>query len=192
MIRSFTSQRLERNDLDHVLDLARRAPAAGNTAAIDFLVLDTPATVDQYWKTTLTEDKRSTFRWQSLLTAPALVVIITRPDAYVDRYAEPDKARAGLGSSTDRWAQPFWWIDAGMVAQNLLLLATSRGWAASLFGTFDHENGIRATFAIPDDRRLVCTIALGWPSGEDEPGRSAGRPRPPIEDIIHRGGWAPE
>lgn len=189
MVRTFTDQAIDHSDLDDALDLARRAPAAGNTSAVDFLVLDTPEAVDRYWRTTLTAEKRLTFRWQGLLRAPVLVVIATRPDAYVQRYAEPDKARAKLGAATEHWAQPFWWIDAGMVVENLLLLATDRGWGASLFGIFDHEEALKGTFAIPDDRRLVCTIALGWPAAEDEPGRSARRKRTPLEHIVHRGRW---
>lgn len=188
MIRAFGDVALDSRQLDDLLDLARRAPAAGNTAAIDFIVLDTPDAVDRYWATTLTAEKRTNFRWQGLLHAPALVVVTTRPSAYVERYAEPDKARAKLGADPDNWAQPFWWIDAGMVVQNLLLLATARGWGASLFGVFDHELALKATFAVPDDRRLVCTIALGQAT-DDEPGRSANRKRPPIDTIIQRGGW---
>lgn len=189
MIRSFTDQPLDPAALDAALDLSRRAPAAGNTSAIDFIVLDTPATVDRYWATTLTADKRAKFRWQGLLHAPALVVVAIRPDAYVQRYAEPDKARARLGAAAEHWAQPFWWIDAGMVIENLLLVATANGWGASLFGIFDHEPALAETFHVPNDRRLVCTIALGWPSADDEPGRSAGRSRAPIDQIVHRGGW---
>lgn len=188
MVRSFADAPLPRADVDHVLDLARRAPAAGNTSAVEFLVLDTPADVDRYWSTTLSPEKRERFRWQSLLTAPVLVVLTTRPDAYVERYAEPDKGRARLGADTSNWAQPFWWIDAGMVAQNLLLQATARGWGASLFGLFDHEPAVIDAFGIPSDRRLVCSIALGFPA-PDEPGRSARRGRPAIDDIVHRGRW---
>lgn len=189
MIRSYTDEPIAPAELDRVLELARRAPSAGNTAAIEFIVLDTPDDVDRYWSCTLTEQKRARFRWQGLLRAPTLVIIATSPGAYVQRYAEADKARARLGASPDGWAQPFWWIDAGMVAQNILLLATAQGWGASLFGIFDHESDVRATFSVPDDRRLVCTIALGHPSDRDEPGRSAQRPRPPLREILHRGGW---
>lgn len=189
MVRSFSTEPILPSDLDQVLEVARRAPSAGNTAAVEYLVLDNEHDVDRYWNTTLTAAKRERFRWQGLLRAPVLLVIATSPDAYVERYAEADKARAKLGTSADGWAQPFWWIDAGMVAQNLLLLATSRGWGASLFGIFDHESAVKATFGVPEDRRLVCTVAIGHPATADELGRSALRPRPPIEQITHRGGW---
>ena len=184
MIRSMSTQPLAKGQLDQLLDLARRAPAAGNTDAISFLVLDTPDAVAEYWSTTLASP--ATFRWQQLLDAPALVVICTRPDAYAERYREPDKARTGLGSAD--WPVPYWWVDAGAVAQNVLLLCVDAGLGACLFGLFDHEAGVRARFGVPETHRLVATIAIGHPL-PDQPGRSAHRGRPPAEQIIHRGSW---
>ena len=191
MVRSFRSDPLPAGELDAVLDLARRAPAAGNTVALSWLVLDSPGDVARYWRTTLPAERPSSFRWQGLLRAPVLVVAVTDPAAYVARYAEADKARSGLGDDAGSWPVPYWWVDAGMAAQNLLLLAIDRGWGACLFGLFDHEPAVREAFGIPDGLRTVATIALGHPDGGDEPGRSAGRSRPPLEAIRHRGRWHP-
>lgn len=189
MTRSFRPDPLPADQVDHVLDLARRAPAAGNTAAVSWLVLDRPQDLARYWDTSLPEPRRAGFRWQGLLRAPVLTVLLTDPTAYVSRYAEPDKARAGLGEHVDGWPVPFWWVDAGMVAQNLLLLATDRGWGACLFGLFDHEPAVRSAFGVPDGVRAVATIALGLPDGRDEDGRSARRGRPPLDQVLHRGRW---
>ncbi len=184
MVRALSPEPLGAGVLDVLLDLARRAPAAGNTAAVSFLVLDTPESVAAYWTTTLASP--DTFRWQQLLDAPALVVVCTRPDAYAERYREPDKSRTGLGSAD--WPVPYWWVDAGAVAQNLLLLCVDAGLGACLFGLFDHEAAVRDRFGVPDGQRLVATIAIGRPL-PDQPGRSAARGRPPLEQIIHRGSW---
>lgn len=191
MVRSFTDRPIDALIVDDILELARRAPSAGNTGAVEFLVLDTHEAVAAYWATTMTEERQAGFRWQGLLRAPVLVVVSTRPDAYVERYAEADKARPQLGSSTEAWRQPFWWIDAGMVAQNLLLTVNDRGLGACLFGLFDHEDDVKAAFDVPHDRRLVCTIAIGEPDALDQPGRSAGRSRLDLEEITHRGRWRP-
>ncbi len=189
MVRSFLPTPIDLDAIDDLLDLARRAPSAGNTQATEYLVLGQREDVDAYWDTTLPASKRDSFRWQGLLRAPVLIILTTRPDAYVSRYAESDKERPGLGSSADDWMQPFWWIDAGAVAQNILLLATERDLGACLFGLFDHEESVRSRFAVPDDRRLVCTIALGIPDGADSPGRSVGRERPALNAIRHTGRW---
>ncbi len=191
MVRSFTDRPIDRQMIDDILDLARRAPSAGNTGAVEYLVLDTLDSVSAYWATTMSEERRIGFRWQGLLRAPVLVVVVTRPGAYVERYAEADKARPQLGSNTQAWRQPFWWIDAGMVAQNLLLAVNDRGLGACLFGLFDHEDDVKATFDVPRDRRLVCTIAIGEPDASDQAGRSAGRSRPELDAVTHRGHWRP-
>jgi nitroreductase len=191
MTRSFLPDPLPGDEVDAVLDLARRAPSAGNTAAVAWLVLDTPAEVARYWDLTLPPPARDRFRWQGLLRAPVLVVLVTDPAAYVERYAEADKAATGRGGGPERWPVPYWWVDAGMVAQNLLLLAVDRGWGACLFGPFDHEEVIRRAFAVPEGLRAVATVALGRPGPGDSPGRSARRGRPPLERIRHRGQWPP-
>lgn len=188
MVRAFDPEPISPSRLDELLDQARRAPAAGNTQAVEFLVLDTPDATARYWQTTFDEAGRVRFRWQGLFDAPALVIITTRPDAYLERYSEPDKGREHLGSSQDSWTVPFWWVDAGAAAQNLLLLAVDAGLGACLFGLFDHETDVARAFGVPGDRRLVATVAIGTPR-PDEPGRSQRRQRPPIHDIVHRGTW---
>ena len=185
MTRAFADIPIESDRLDEMLDLARRAPSAGNTQAVEFVVLDRPETVARYWATTLSPDKRERFRWQQLLTAPVLVLVATRPARYVARYAEADKARPGLGEALDRWPVPYWWVDAGAVAQNILLLATDSGLGACLFGAFDHEPALKTHFALDDELRLVATIALGHRL-PDEPGRSGERQRPPLSQVLKR------
>ncbi len=188
MVRTFSDQPLATDDLTDLLDLARRGPSAGNTQATSFLVLDTPDSVAAYWDITLAAERRATFRWQSLLTAPALVVVATDPSAYVSRYAETDKSHPRLGQSASEWDVPYWWVDAGAVAQNILLQCTDRRLGACLFGLFQHEPAVKERFSVPDQVRLVATIAIGHPA-PDEPGRSAGRSRPALSAVLHRNSW---
>lgn len=189
MVRAFSTEPIDAEALDALLDLARRAPSAGNTSAAGFVVLDRPELVARYWDLTMpgsAEDgKRATFRWQQLLDAPALVLVTTNPQLYLDRYAEPDKAKTGRGGSADRWPVPYWWVDVGTVIQNLLLLATEAGFGACLFGPFDHEPAIAEAFGITKPTRIAATIAIGHPL-PDQPGRSASRPRAPIDAVIRR------
>lgn len=188
MVRDYTDQPVPDELVDRLLDLTRRAPSAGNTQPWSFLVLR-DGHVDRYWSTTMPDPHaRARFRWQGLLRAPVLVVPYVRPDAYADRYAEPDKLTTGLGAGTDAWAVPYWWVDGGAAVQNLLLAATAAGLGACLFGQFDHEAAVRDAFGVPDDHRAIGTVALGWPA-PGGPGRSAARSRPALDDIVHRGRW---
>lgn len=188
MVRAFAPERLDPAVLDELIDLARRAPSAGNSAACRFLVLDEPASVARYWDATLPAERRAGFRWPGLVAAPALVVVAVRPATYLERYAEPDKEATGLGAGEDRWAVPYWWVDAGAAIEHLLLGAVDAGLGACLFGAFDHEPAVASAFGVPDGWRLVATIALGRPA-PDEPGRSAARPRPRLAEVVHRNAW---
>lgn len=185
MVRAFASTPLPAGTVDDLLDLSRRAPSAGNTQAVAFTVLEGPAATGRYWAVTLPPPRRERFRWQQLLDAPVLVLVTTRPTAYTERYGESDKATTGLGEALDDWPVPYWWVDSGAAIQNLLLLTVERGLGACLFGPFEHEPALREELDIGPDQRIVATIALGHPL-DDEPGRSAGRNRRPLREVIHR------
>ncbi len=188
MRRSLRSEALAPGMLDELLELARRAPSAGNTAATAFVVLQDDE-VARYWDVTLPAERRGSFAWPELLAAPVLVVVTTDPLAYAARYAEDDKVATGLGVGPDAWPVPYWFVDAGCVVQNLLLLATDAGLGALLFGAFEHEPALRSALGVPDHIRLVGTVALGMPGEGASLGRSAQRPRPPLDEVVHRGGW---
>jgi nitroreductase len=189
MVRSFRPDPLDPALVRDLCDLARRAPSAGNSQGTAFLVLDQPGSVARYWDLTLPDARRATFRWPGLLDAPVLVVVAVRPAAYVDRYAEPDKAATGLGAGPDAWPVPYWWVDAGAAAEHLLLGAVDAGIGACLFGLFDHERPVADAFAVPADWRLAATVALGHPTGDEAPGRSARRPRKPLDEVLHHNQW---
>ena len=188
MVRAFTAELVDPAVLDHLCDLARRAPSAGRSQGVDLVVLAGPQEVGAYWDVTLPEPRRSGFRWPGLVSAPALVLVVTDPDAYVERYAEPDKAATGLGAGPEAWPVPYWWVDAGAAVEHLLLGAVEAGLGACLFGVFAHEPAVASAFGIPAPHRIVGAVALGHPAA-DAPGRSASRPRRPFDDVVHRGRW---
>jgi nitroreductase len=188
MVRAFTPEPLAPGTIEALVDLARRAPSAGNSQGWAFVALEGQGETARYWDVTLPADGRDTFRWPGLVGAPALLVVLVRPDAWVERYAEPDKAGTGLGAGIDRWAVPYWWVDGGMAVEHVLLGATDAGLGACFFGLFDHEAAVLAALGVPPGWRAVGTIALGHPA-EDTPGRSATRPRPAVPDLLHRGRW---
>lgn len=189
MVRAFTAAPVPPALVDGLIDVARRAPSAGNSQPWSFLVLDDDHDRARYWDTTLPAARRAGFRWPGLLAAPVLVVPYVRPMAYVERYAETDKAATGLGGGIEAWSVPYWFIDGGGAVQTLLLAATDAGLGACLFGQFGHESAVRAAFGVPDGWRALGTVALGWPAPDDVPGRSATRSRPALDEVIHRHRW---
>lgn len=189
MTRDFRPDALPSPLVRELLDLARRAPSAGNSQGTAFLVLDTPDLVGQYWSVTLSPARRERFPWPGLLRAPVLVVPIGEPHAYVDRYGESDKAATGLGAGVDAWPVPYWYVDTAMAAMSLLLAAEDRGLGALFFGLFEHEAAVMEHFGVPADRRPIGTIALGRAGANDRASRSSTRARQPLDDVLHVGRW---
>jgi nitroreductase len=188
MCRSFESEPVSSDVLDRVLAAAFRAPAAGNTWGLDLVVLRGDET-RAYWGVTLPDPEG--FTWPGLLRAPVLAIPVVDPPAYVTRYAAPDKAASGLGAGTHAWDVPYWWVDGGAAVMAMLLAAEDEGLGALFFGQFEHEPRVAARLGIPEGRRALGTIALGW-SDEDgrRPSRSAERGRPDPRDFTHHGEWS--
>lgn len=189
MVRSYLTDPVDASLLDELLDLARRAPSAGFTQGVSFLVWSGPEEVQRFWDTTLPESKRATFPWPGLLRAPVIILPLGNAAAYVDRYGEPDKAATGLGDSPDAWAMEYWHIDTAMATMNLLNAAVDRGLGTLFFGLFDNEPAVSELAGLPDGVRPIGAVALGWPDGDDRPSKSTKRGRRPLDEIIHRGQW---
>ena len=189
MTRAFEPDPVPRPMLDALLDTARRAPSAGNTQALAFLVLEGDDTA-RYWEVTLPEDRRRGFPWPGLLQAPALVIPFVDAAAYAERYSADDKVHTGLGASVEAWPTPYWRIDGGMAAMTMLLGAEELGLGALFFGLFDHEDEVKVAFGVPAGLRALGTVALGFAAPDQRASSSATRPRPPLSDIVHRGRWS--
>lgn len=190
MTRAFEPDPVDPALLDQLVDLAARAPSAGKTQGWHLVVLEGADTA-RYWDITLPAEKRASFRWTHLLHAPVVALALADPSAYVQRYAEPDKARSGLGTGVDAWPAPYWTIDSSMSVMTLLLAAEDVGLGALFFGVFQRVDEVRRELAIPEHLELIGAIALGWPRRESVSGsgRSAARARRSPDEIIHRGGW---
>lgn len=193
MTRAFEDRPIAPELLDELVDLASRAPSAGKTQGWHLIVLEGEQT-ERFWDATLPVVRRDSFRWQRLLSAPVIALPLADSKAYVDRYAEPDKAQTGLGTGPGAWPVPYWTIDASMSVMTLLLAAQNAGLGALFFGVFRGERELRQTLAIPPWLELLGAIALGYPlqdpSGDIAgPGASTSRRRRGAAQIIHRGRW---
>ena len=187
MVRSFTGEPLAAGVLDRLLAAASRAPSAGFTQGWAFVVLEGAGT-ERFWDHTLPPAERASFRWPGLLRAPAIVLPLASKQAYLDRYAEADKAGAGLHDET-RWPVPYWDVDCAFATMLLLLAAVDEGLGGLFFGIFRNERELLASLGVPDRYRPIGAVALGHPAGDDRPSPSLARGRRPLEEIVHRGGW---
>lgn len=186
MVRRFRTDPVDAAVLDELLDLARRAPSAGFSQGTHFFVLQ-EAEVGRFWAITLPEPHRSSFRWPGLLRAPVIVLPLADEGAYRARYAEPDKAQAGL--SDGEWPLPYWHIDTAMATMTLLHAVVDADLGALFFSLFRGEDEVFRAFGVPDDIRPIGAVAIGHPEAGDRISSSALRGRKPIDEVIHHGRW---
>lgn len=190
MVRAFQKKSVDAELLNRIVEIASWAPSAGKAQGWHLLVLQNEDT-NRFWNVTLPKEKRESFRWQHLLDAPVIALAFADPNAYLERYSEPDKASTKLGSSTESWPTPYWTVDASFATMQLLLAAHDVGLGALFFGVFSGEQKLRSDFNVPEQMQLIGAVALGWPVPEKatEKGASARRPRRKPSEIIHEGGF---
>ena len=185
MVRSFEARPIDPEVVERLLANAQRAPSAGFSQGWAFLVLE-GADAKRYWDALWPEPRRSEFGWPDMFNAPLLVVCLSNKSQYLDRYALPDKG--WTDRDPKRWPVPYWDIDTGMAALNILLTAVDAGLGAVFFGVPDQAK-LRETFGIPGEHTAIGTIAIGHPKAQDRPSPSLKLGHRRSEDVVHRGRW---
>lgn len=189
MVRTFEDRPLPAGAMDRMLDNAVRAPSAGFSQGWAFLALDTPDATKSFWRATFPAGpERDGFAYPGLFAAPALIVPLSHKQAYLDRYAEPDKGVTDKRESF--WPVPYWDIDTGFASLMMLLTAVDEGLGALFFGIFpERMDAFRSAFGVPSAYTPIGAIAVGWAAEGDRPSPSLKRGRRPVSEVLHRGRW---
>jgi nitroreductase len=185
MVRAYDPQReVPEQVVTRLLEHAVRAPSAGFSQGWDFLVLRRPADRELFWS--VTADDGEPDAWlRGLSAAPVLVLCLSDKDAYLDRYAAPDKG--WTDRDEHRWPVPYWDVDTGTAALLMLLTAVDEGLGACFFGVpEDRHAAVRSAFAVPAGRRLVGVVSVGHPA-PDRRSPSLRRGRRPVSEVAHDG-----
>src|SRR5918911_3768925 len=144
--------------LCRVLDAAIRAPSAGFSQGWDFVVCRRPTDVDRFWGASLEPGDAPDSWLAGIRTAPILVLCLSDPEHYLERYAEPDKGWDEPDRETRlaHWPIPYWDVDTGMAALLMLLAAVDEGLGACFFGIPpDGLARFRAEFGVPEEYRPI-------------------------------------
>jgi nitroreductase len=188
MIRSYDAERpVPRETVDALLSLAVRAPSAGHTQGWRFLVLDDVTSCERFWSATTEADDAADPWLLRMRQAPVLVVFFSDRDAYLDRYAEPDKGWTDRDEA--HWPVPYWHIDTGMAAMIFLLAATDVGLGACFFGVPPEQwPAFFAAFDVPEELSPVGVVSLGYPA-PDLRSPSLKRGRRPLTELVAYGSF---
>ncbi len=185
MVRHYTSQPLTDEVVERILHSAVRAPSAGFSQGWSFLVLTEPADRDRFWPFVPTRVEQT----PTMQDAPLVVVPLAHKDAYLQRYAEPDKGWEDRAEA--RWPAPYWYIDTGMAALLMLLTAVDEGLGACFFGIMpEHLQPFRDEFGVPPAYAPIGGITVGYraPDLPPQTDRIEERRRS-VQDVVHRGHW---
>lgn len=162
MVRQYDARRpVPAEIINAALRNAIRSPSAGFSQGWDFVVLTKPEERQDYWAATTDSDDDPDSWLEGMVSAPVLILCLSDKNAYLQRYAEPDKGWTDLEEA--RWPVPYWDIDTGMAALMILLTAVDEGLGGCFFGTppETHDDVFEA-FGIPRDRNLVGVVSLGY------------------------------
>jgi nitroreductase len=190
MIRSFRQDPIDRDVLDRILATVPRAPSAGFSQGTELLVLTDTDAVAAFWE--LNEHPEFPTPPEHIeLRAPVIVVVLSNPDAYTERYAAPDKIRFGLDQAAN-WHVPYWDVDAGMATMLMLLAVVEEGLGAFFAGLVDDGRRTLDPIGVPTHVRAIGFVGLGHPAGDDvaSAGSSAfTRRKRPIGELVHSDRW---
>ncbi|MGA2211369.1 MAG: nitroreductase family protein [Acidimicrobiales bacterium] len=190
MVRHFTSQPLEDDVVDRILAAALRSPSAGYSQGYSLLVLRDGDDRARFWASQGPVEGGG--GWdpavrEAIERAPLVVVALASKDAYLDRYALPDKGWTDRDEG--RWPVPYWYVDTGFLCLLMLLAAVDEGLGALLFGLIPSDiPAFRTTFGVPLGQDPVGCVAIGH---EDPaaPRRDLRSRRRSADAIIHQGRW---
>jgi nitroreductase len=159
-VRSYGGRAIAPEDLDRILEAARRAPSAGNQQAWDFVVCTDPEQLAQ-----LAGVGPATRH----VAGSAATVALVAPAA------------------DDAQARDLIQFDLGQATMSIMLAAADLGIGSGHAGVGDQELA-RRVLGVPADRFCALLISLGVPAGR--PLAPIQRPdRRPFEDVVHRGHW---
>lgn len=193
MVRSFRARPIDGAVVRALFEIATRAPSAGFTQGVDWLIIEGPDGVAAFFEATcdpgFLDDPGP---MHGLLHAPLIAVPLVDPATYVARYAEQDKATSGLaGLSASEWDVEMWIVDAGFAVMMLLLAATDARLGALFFRLHRDPGKHLASLGVPAGRIAIGAVAIGHrvPGGDGPAGSPSLRARRDIDDVLHRGRW---
>jgi nitroreductase len=185
MVRSYEPGRSVPPDvIDRIVRNGLRAPSAGFSQGWGFLVLDDPADIARFRDAVRPEAQPE--KWFAAnVDAPLLIIPHSNKDAYLDRYARPDK---GLTDRSEAWwPAPYWDIDTGFASLLMLLTAVDASLGACFFGIPpDRIDAFREVFAVPPQFHPIGVISVGY---SNEPPRDLSSQRKPRAETVYKGRW---
>lgn len=159
-VRDYEERTLTDEELDRILEAARRSPSSQNQQRWDFVLV-----TDEDRLSRLAEVWRGAGHAARSAATVALVAPVTD---------DPD-TRASIS------------YDLGQATMCIMLAAADLGIGSAHAAVEDHDLA-REVLGLPEDRTVAYLVPLGYPA--DRPLEPVDRPdRRPFDDVVHREQW---
>ncbi len=183
MVRRYRDTPVDPRAIERIVTLACAGPSAGFSQGQSFVVLTDDGTRRRIAEIAgeAAYVAKGFDAWLS--TAPVHVVPCVSREAYVERYAEPDKASS---VAPGEWDIPYWWVDGGAAFMLLLLGAVDEGLAAGFLAV--DVRALRELLGIPEHVAPLGVVTIGHPEADRRSG-SLARGWRPREEMIRWERW---
>jgi nitroreductase len=188
MVRDFSDEPVARPLLEKLLANATRVPSAGFSQGFAFVVLTLPEQRHLFWETTSGPEWRGESESLALTRAPVVIVPLANKQAYLDRYALPDKAHTPL-SLEAYWPAPYWDIDTGFAVMMILLTAVDLGLGALFFAIFQGQQDLMDALGAPEGYRPIGGIVLGHPTRGERTRPELPTGRRDLDEVVRWEHW---
>lgn len=186
MVRTFDATAIEPDVVERILEAGNRGPSAGFTQGYGFLVLEGPEETRSFWDVVSAEARD--WATEGTRRAPLVVIPFSSKQAYLERYAEPDKGWTDRDEA--RWPAPFWDIDTAFASMLMLLAAVDEGLGGLFFGLFPPTiQPFKEAYGVPREFHPIGAMAFGYWTEDPVPSSRDRRPRKSLDEVIHRGRW---
>jgi nitroreductase len=181
MVRNYTDEPVDARALERIIEAGVRAPSAGFSQGQRFIVITDSGTRAGVAQAAGEHEyvEKGFDPWIS--RAPVHIVICADKNAYLNRYAEPDK------SGTDDWTVPYWWVDAGASLMAILYAAVDEGLAAGFLGSHATEE-LSTALGIPEGILIAGVVTIGHGAPDLRSG-SLARGRTARDEVIRWDRW---
>jgi nitroreductase len=188
MVRDFSDEPVARPLIEQLMANATCGPSAGYSQGFALVVLTDPVQRRLFWDTTSGPEWRGESESVPLTRAPVVVLPLAHKQAYLDRYALPDKMHTPL-STESHWPAPYWDIDTGFCVMLMLLTAVDLGLGALFFGIFRGQEALMDSLGVPEAYKPIGAVAIGHPTPGKRSQPELPTGRRPLGDVVRWERW---
>ena len=192
MHRAFLPEPVERERIERIASVIRRAPSGGFSQGASIVVVTEPerrrAIADAF------EAENDHYRpggRSYIADAPVHMVISANEALYHARYNAPDKLRA-TGGVEVTWPVPYWFVDAGALMMLVLLAALDEGLVGAFIGHPEQKRIFDELLGLPEEVVPIGLALIGRPADDPTAERGTSRLRErrrPADDVVRWERW---